>query len=436
MIATPPSRRHRHAKATSWLKRLLWLEPFWLLLLAPSVLFTNYFWEPALRPLFIMALFIFWPLHLRAGHPLLPRGAAGWFLGFLLLWLPVTLWRTPDSTLSWTVAGYVYFALATFVTLSQWPPLRRQPIWLALLLLVGGMGLAVIGPEAFSIDPDKLLDVYGSTEFRQGSATGNGETINPNILAGALAIIIPIGLALATRRGWARRRWWALLLWAPVLLMINALVLSQSRGSWLALIIAILLLGWLFWPRLFTVLFGAAVMIGAVVWWQYSARYFLDQELVHSAEASLLRRLDIWRLSLQMVAEQPLTGIGLGAYEQAFTVRFPNLPLIGGRLAPPHAHNLFVQLALDLGIPGLFAYLGLLAALVRPLLSHVQQAKKIGHHYTYPLTCGILSGLAAMVVVGCFDNALWGTKLLVIPWCLLALTQLLGDPEEPDVSTR
>ena len=434
MMTTKPILRHRRRRQrVAWLQRLLWLEPLWLLLLAPSVLFTDYFWEPSLRPLFIMALFAFWPLHLKTGQRLLPAGAAGWGLGFLLLWLPITMWHTSDSNVSWAVAGYLYFALATFVALSHWPPLRRQPQRLVLLLLVGGMGLAIIGPEAFSVNPDKLLDVYGSTEFPQAPALANRETINPNILAGVLVMIIPLGLALAMRRGWVNR-WWGLLLWAPVLLMVNALVLSQSRGSWLALVAALLLLSWLFWPRRVMVLVGAAVVVGAALWWQGNARYVLDHDLVQSAQASLLRRLDIWRLSLQMVAEQPFTGIGLGTYEQTFTARFPNLPLIGGRLAPPHAHNLFIQVALDLGIPGLLAYLCLLAALVKPLLSQIQRSK-IHHHHTYPLACGVLSSLAAMVVVGCFDNALWGTKLLIIPWCLLALAQLLGDLENPNVLT-
>ena len=436
MTAQALSQRRARRPANAWLKRLLWLEPLWLLLLAPSVLFTDYFWEPALRPFFIIALFAFWPLHLKRGHGLLPPGAAGWCLGFLLLWLPITFWHTPDSNVSWAVAGYIYFALATFVALSHWPPLRRQPHWLALLLLVAGVGLAVVGPEAFSINPDKLLDVYGSTEFTQEQATGSRETINPNILAGALVVILPLGLALALRGGWARRRWVPLLLWAPVLLMTNALVLSQSRGSWLALGVAVLVLGWLYWPRFFTVLVVSSVVGGAVVWWHYGVHPFLDNGLVHSAQASLLRRFDIWRLSLQLVAEHPVTGIGLGAYEQAFTARFPTLPLVGGRLAPPHAHNLFVQLALDLGIPGLVAYLCLLAALVRPLLIHRQHAHKIHHHHSYPLASGVVSAVTAMLVVGCFDNALWGTKLLILPWCLLALAHLLGDPENPNVLTR
>lgn len=435
MTAKPRLRHHRRQQTILWLQRLLWLEPLWLLLLAPSVLFTDYFWEPTLRPLLIIALFAFWPLHLKSGQRLLPASATGWCLAFLLLWLPITLWHTPDSILSWTVAGYIYFALATFVALSNWPPLRRHPHWLVLLLLVGGLGLAMIGPEVFSVDPDKLLDVYGSTEFSENQTMANRETINPNILAGALVMIIPLGLALALRRGWANR-WWRLLLWAPVLLMGNALLLSQSRGSWLALAVAILVLGWLFWPRLFAIFFGTAMIMGAIIWWQGSAHGFLDHDLVYSAQASLLRRLDIWRLSLQMLAERPITGIGLGTYEQTFTAYFPNLPLIGGRLAPPHAHNLFVQVALDLGIPGLLAYLCLLAALVRPLFSHIQYSKKIHHHHTYPLACGVLSSVAAMVVFGCFDNALWGTKLLIIPWCLLALAQLLGDLENPNVLTH
>jgi len=426
MLAKSISKRRIRRQHTSWLTQLLRVEPAWVLLLGVSLLFTEYFWDPVLRPLLIVALFLFWPLRLKAGRSLLPRGAAGWFTGFLLLWLPVTIWQSANSTLSWEIAGYIYFALATFVAFNHWPPLCKQPYWLMLLLVTLGVGLAVVGPEAFSVMPDKVLDVYRTEEFTEAAPTLAGEKINPNILAAALVIILPVGIALALYRRWARWPWLPPLLWAPVLIIANGLLLSQSRSSWLALAMAGGLFCWLLWPRgrillLVAGLLGILVVLGV----NGTTNDLANHELMRSTQTSLMRRLDIWRLSLQMVASNPVTGVGLGDYKQAFTTYFPKLPLVGGRLAPDHAHNLFVQLALDLGVPGLLAYVGLLATLVRSLWTRLQQ--KSNAHHSPRLAVGVMSALVAMLVVGCFDNALWGTKLAFIPGCLFALASVLGE---------
>lgn len=486
--------RYTHQRRTSWLHRLLWLEPFWLLGLTPSLLFTEYFWEPALRPLLIVALFLFWPLRLKAEQALLPAGAAGWFLGFLLLWLPVTIWRSTNSSLSWEIAGYLYLALTGFVALIHWPPLRKHPEWLALLLITLGVGLAVVGPEAFSVNPDKMLDAYQTEEFSLVDPTLVGETINPNILGAALALILPLGLALALQWSWTRRRWLPLLLWAPILLMANGLLLSQSRSSWLALGVAGLLLFWwlLICPattatesadkrwrnysprpnpllgRVGTVAHSAVpplnrgrlgggglvvtrrqrivallVVVGllaalAFLWRAGVVNSWLTPELQQSTQTSLTRRMDIWRLSLEMIGRNPLTGIGLGNYEAVFTASFPTLPLSQGRIAPPHAHNLFLQLALDLGLPGLLATLGFAVSLFRQLLRRLHQPpggrQALAHPAAQSVAIGVGSALAAMLVVGCFDNALWGTKVTVIPCSLFALALIVGEIENSNAS--
>ena len=326
----------------------------------------------------------------------------------------------------------------------HWPPLHKQPGWLALLLLALGGGLAVVGPEFLSVNPDKLLDLYQAAEF--GTTTG-GETINPNILGSALALILPLGLALALHRQWSARRLFPLLLWAPILLIGNGLLLSQSRSSWLAVGVTGLLLGWLLLrphPRIrLAVALLAAGLLPALLWFwaNNGSRLVVDSAWLQSTQASLLRRLDIWRLSLQLIKDNWLTGVGLGSYEAAFTAVFPTLPLVGGRLAPPHAHNLFLQIALDVGLPGLVAFLGLLASLLRVLVNRLLQPQGqpvavTAERHAQPLAIGLYGALVAMLVIGCFDNALWGTKLTFIPWSLFALTFLVGEGDTLHGSAR
>lgn len=428
VTSTQSRRRHRRTRS-GWLDRALWLEPFWLLLLSPSLLFTEYFWDPAIRPLLIVALFLFWPLRLKAEKPILPHGPIRWLLGFLLLWIPVTIWVSANDTLSWEIAGYLYLALVSFVTLVHWPPLQRQPGLLVVGLLLLGMGLAIVGPEHFSVEPDKILDLYQKEEFQPVNDVGR-IAINPNILGAALALILTLSIALVLRRDWIQGRWiqkrwiqgWlAILLIMSIVVMGNSLIISQNRSGWLALLIAGIILSLLLGKRWFALLLISTMIIGGATLWStdIGTRLPFDR-IADSTQESFTQRQEIWRFSLEMVASNPLTGIGLGVYEQTFAMHFPSSPKFGGRLAPPHAHNLWLQVALDLGLPGFIAWAGLWLELSRRLL----RSLSANDTPLYALRMGVLATFITMVVIGCFDNALWGTKLTFLPWIFFALAYI------------
>ena len=55
------------------LHRVLWLEPFWIGLLAPSLLFPGRFWVAAWQPALVVLLFVFWPLRTALRRVDVPR---------------------------------------------------------------------------------------------------------------------------------------------------------------------------------------------------------------------------------------------------------------------------------------------------------------------------------------------------------------------------
>jgi len=332
--------------------------------------------------------------------------------------------------------------LATFVALLHWPPLRQQPDLLVLLLLLLGVGLALVGPAYFSVEPDKILDLYQKEEFH--ALDGTSEiAINPKILGAALALILTLSIALLLRRDglpgrdglqgrwlqgrWLQGRWRQVLLIGAIAVMGNSLIISQSRSSWLALLIVGTLLPWLLGKRWLTLLLvSMMIACGALLWFTEMGSRLPLNGIASSAWDSFVRRQEIWRFSLGMVASNPVTGVGLGAYEQAFVTRFPSLPLTGGQIAPPHAHNLLLQIALDLGVPGFIAWVGLWLAVSRRLLHSLAQEGMPRNAQQV----GLLATFISMALIGCFDNALWGTKLTFLPFIFLALAYIVS--RQPD----
>ena len=69
-------------------------------------------------------------------------------------------------------------------------------------------------------------------------------------------------------------------------------------------------------------------------------------------------RFEVWEQAFYGIQDFPFTGMGLGTFRQIVTMLYPMF------LVPPtydiaHAHNFFLQTALDFGLPGLVAMLAI-----------------------------------------------------------------------------
>jgi hypothetical protein len=69
-------------------------------------------------------------------------------------------------------------------------------------------------------------------------------------------------------------------------------------------------------------------------------------------------RLEIWPRAIYGIQDFPFTGMGMNTFRKVVLVLYPSF-LIGPDTDIGHAHNEFLQAALDLGIPGLIAFIAL-----------------------------------------------------------------------------
>lgn len=173
-----------------------------------------------------------------------------------------------------------------------------------------------------------------------------------------LARVMAIGLiASATEVMLDRARWrWCLASAVPFGV---ALLLTDSAGGLIVAVVGVVGVAVIAMWRadrgksgVPALLFGALGLLVLLVPAGLSANSVLA---LAGRDASLTGRTDIWAQSLQAAAERPWTGAGFGAFWGVGSSQdSPAASRISARLAEPvaNAHNGFLDVALDLGLPG------------------------------------------------------------------------------------
>lgn len=172
---------------------------------------------------------------------------------------------------------------------------------------------------------------------------GLGILNDPNDFGQALVMCLPL-LALAWRPRQPLRN--AVIVGLPMGLMLYAIYLTHSRGALLGVAVLGLmaLRGWL--GSLRTAVIGALGLVLAMGLGLAGGREFSTQE------QSAGQRIEAWYDGLQMFRENPLFGVGYGAFTDYH---------------PLTAHNSFVLCFAELGLVGLLPWVALLVLAWREL---------------------------------------------------------------------
>lgn len=356
----------------------------------------------------------------------------------------VSLYATFDLAFSAPrVIGIVYGIAVFYAATAFAGRSERHLFWGVACLLLCGLVVAIIGllgtqwPVKLPLLPsitNRLPQIF------RLDAVGAG--ISPNQVAGTLLWVLPVYIALTVtgiyetrllRLGTARLRLALLLLGIGLLVVLGTLLLTQSRSAFAGLAAALLFM------TLAARTSRAAVFIAAVLailmllvslWaspvaeWLAGTTPLAPGDLSAGApnslpevEETLDRRLEIWSRALYGLQDFPFTGMGVGTFRRVVPVLYPLL-LISPNRDIAHAHNHLLQSGLDLGLPGLIAYLALwlLAGFMLWRSWRFRQ-----NRWQTALVIGFAGVLIGSFVYGMTDAVALGAKPGFIFWLVLGL---------------
>jgi O-antigen ligase len=201
---------------------------------------------------------------------------------------------------------------------------------------------------------ESLLD---ADALREATAEGTYMFRNKNISGAIFAALAPLFVGVAwTYRGWLPR----LLGLAALAVSLTVVALSLSRGSILALSVGFLLLGSLT-ARSRTAFILSSAVVGGLALLTLEAVGLLAPILERFEGGFDLNRAELFRASLGMIADYPLTGIGMSEFRFLDLVAYYS----GSDVNLVHPHNSFLQMVVFGGLPLLAGFLVLLTSLLR-----------------------------------------------------------------------
>ena len=406
---------------------LVILEGITLLLAAPWLLFPELL--PAATVVALLALALVWLLTLALDRAALPRTPFN--LAFVLLGVALAVGilvsADPAETLPKATGVVLGLALWRFVVVAVGR--RRHVAVVVGLLLFICLGFSVTGVLSLRELP-KIPALTAANPFRNLAVPGLAQlSTHPNQLAALISFFLPLLVSLLAGRGpRPSRHLWRVALALVALLVVAILVLTQSRGGWIATAAGLFALAAL-WAAVLppsrarrglrlVIAVGVLAALAVVVWIGPTTLWELWLNPPADTAVGTLRTLGvrraIWPWAATAIADFPFTGVGLGAFRQVVFRLYPLPPWPDYDLG--HAHNIFLQTALDTGLTGLVAYLAVL--FVAAAVGWRVASRDPGFR---AISLGLLAGLVALHVFGLADALVLGAKPAIVFWFALGL---------------
>ena len=271
--------------------------------------------------------------------------------------------------------------------------------------------------DYFNVSPGTKLE----------NARVGGIADQPNQLAGFFVYYMFLFPAFFTLRYKSWRSWGLLL---PFLICFRGIQVTFSRGGYLAFAFGVLAFSFFRSKKLLLLVIGTAIFALLNPWMlPQGIRYRIgqtieqnsacDAPIEESLEGSSRLRIEIWKTSLEMIKDEPFLGFGYETFRYVLGYYNPQV----GRF---DAHNSYIIIAAEMGIPALLIFLAIILIIIKETLWVYYRTSD----YFYKATAlGFLGGLFGLLVVNFFGSRLNSQEISGYFWILAAIILKIKDLE-------
>jgi exopolysaccharide production protein ExoQ len=202
---------------------------------------------------------------------------------------------------------------------------------------------------------------------------------------------------------------WRILGGAVTLITAAGIVVSGTRGAWVAIAVVLLLFilpGLTMRRRVASI--AVILLVGAVLYQLPGIPELVAERSGNAVTTGGAGRTDIWSVGLRIIGSSPLTGVGFANFPVAFTsaaIRAAGLGRASLQLVGAGSHNVVIATLAELGVIGLL----LLGLFLGPLVLRRGWG---------PDAAAVRASLAALLVAGLFLDVLSDRKQV---WLVIGL---------------
>jgi putative inorganic carbon (HCO3(-)) transporter len=195
-----------------------------------------------------------------------------------------------------------------------------------------------------------------------------------------------------------------------IVLLIPMFIFHASRGVWIAVLISLAVVS-LFAQNKYKVIFYSLVIIGLIFMpnlYKERAKTILDP----FSQSSVIERAELFTSAVNIFKAHPIFGAGLGMFGKLFK---------NGSGQHLHAHNIYLEIAAEMGIVGLLAFLSIMIIFFKKFIINLFEWAKTGG------TVKIISIAAGASIFASLISNLSTSSILVgfydplVFWLLLAI---------------
>jgi O-antigen ligase len=196
------------------------------------------------------------------------------------------------------------------------------------------------------------------------------------------------------------------------------LYLTRCRGPLVALALSLGIL--CIYKRRFKAL-GIITLLCLTILAIAPQRVIIHQD-AQGKEQSIAERFVLWRRALDVIEAKPWTGTGINTYNVAHE-RYDKEQ--NWRVRGYYAHNGYLQMTAEIGLPGIFFFLLFLVMFFRRAFGSLTSIRGSSEEYA---RLGLITGLLAFLIYAAADNNLQSPPSLMLFWYLAGvLLSRLGD---------
>ena len=236
---------------------------------------------------------------------------------------------------------------------------------------------------------------------------------NPNILATYLILTAPFVWVLVCRKGMSPKG--RALAAAASISSLICIILTWSRGGWLGLILGAIVFCLINYK--YTLKYLLIVLISSPIWYKLIPNDVMSRFLSigNLSDSSTYYRLFTWKGALKLFKDHLLGGIGVG--ESAFVQMYPLYAYIGIE-ATVHCHNLFLEIAVELGVIALVVFL---LIMFMTLQKGFETLKKTSNLQVNAFVSAAISGILAALAHGMVDYIWYNYRVFFMFWLVVGI---------------